>query len=217
MSRLPTLHAAITGTLELALNRALELDPTGRRDLLRALTGPVCFEVSEPVAMTICLQGTRRGVSVSGVRPDHPALVIAGRPLALAALAVGDDRAIADGRLSVEGDTGLAHQFQQALARLDPDWEAALARYTGDIPAHFFGRRLRGAVRWSRQAMASLTASLEEYIHEETGTLPGKRELEPTFEDIDQLSLRTERLAARVERLENDVDATAGQSGTEQP
>ncbi|MFL1405626.1 SCP2 domain-containing protein [Marinobacter sp. M1N3S26] len=214
MSRIPTLHAAITGTLELALNRALELDPPGRRDLLRALTGPVCFEVSEPVAMAICLQGTRRGVRVSGLRPDDPALVIRGRPLAMAALALGDDQAISDGRLTVEGDTGLAHQFQQALAQLAPDWEAALARYTGDIPAHFIGRRIRGSVRWSRQAMASVTASLEEYIHEETGTLPGRRELEPTFEEIDQLNLRTERLTARIERLEAQ---TTGESGSETP
>lgn len=205
MSRIPTLHAAITGTLELALNRALALDPAGRRDLLKALTGPVCFEVSEPLAMTLCLQGTHRGVMVSGLRPDTPALVIRGRPLALAALALGDDQAISDGRLSVEGDTGLAHQFQRALARLDPDWEAALAGYTGDIAAHFIGRRIRGAVRWSRQAMASVTASLEEYIHEETGALPGQRELEPTFEAIDQLSLRTDRLDARVRRLEDSA------------
>lgn len=217
MSRIPTLHAAITGTLELALNRALELDPPGRRDLLKALTGPVCFEVSEPVSMIICLQGTRRGVTVTGSRPDDPALVIRGRPLALAALAIGDNDAIGDGRLSVEGDTGLAHQFQQALARLDPDWEAALARYTGDIPAHFIGQRIRGAARWSRQAMASVTASLEEYIHEETGALPGRRELEPTFEEIDQLSLRSERLAARVEQLESRVSPSSGQSGTESP
>lgn len=214
MSRIPTLHAAITGTLELALNRALELDPTGRRDLLRALTGPVCFEISEPVAMAICLQGTRRGVRVAGVCPDAPALVIRGRPLAMAALALGDDQAISDGRLTVEGDTGLAHQFQQALAQLAPDWEAALARYTGDIAAHFIGRRIRGSVRWSRQAMASVTASLEEYIHEETGTLPGRRELEPTFEDIDQLSLRTERLSARIDRLETKA---SGPSGSETP
>lgn len=217
MSRIPTLHAAITGTLELALNRALELDPPGRRDLMRALSGPVCFEVSEPVAMAITLQGTRRGVTVSGMRPEHPALVIRGRPLALAALALGDDRALKDGRLTIEGDTGLAHQLQQALAQLDPDWEAALARYTGDIAAHIIGRQVRASVRWSRQAMASLTASLEEYIHEETGALPGRRELEPTFEDIDQLSLRSERLAARVDRLEQATAPATGPSGTESP
>lgn len=217
MSRIPTLHAAITGTLELALNRALELDPPGRRDLLRALTGPVCFEISDPVSMAISLQASRRGVVVSGVRPEHPALVVRGRPLAFAAMVTGDDQAISDGRLTVEGDTGLAHQFQQALTQLAPDWEAALARYTGDIAAHFIGRQIRSSVRWSRQAMTSLTASLEEYIHEETGTLPGKRELESTFEEIDQLSLRTERLTARIGNLEQEADSTTGQTGTETP
>ncbi|SES84716.1 ubiquinone biosynthesis protein UbiJ [Marinobacter segnicrescens] len=217
MSRIPTLHAAITGTLELALNRALELDPAGRRDLLRALAGPVCFQVSEPVNMALCLQGTSRGVTVSGLLPDDPALVIAGRPLALAALALGDDEAIHDGRLTVEGDTGLAQQFQQALANLDPDWEAALAGYTGDIPAHFIGQRIRSGVRWSRQAMGSISASVEEYIHEETGALPGRRELEPTFEAIDQLSLATERLEARIQRLEGTRHPNPDPSGTETP
>ncbi|MGM0571519.1 SCP2 domain-containing protein [Marinobacter sp.] len=217
MSRIPTLHAAITGTLELALNRALELDPAGRRDLLRALAGPVCFQVSEPVNMAICLQGTSRGVTVSGLLPDDPALVIRGRPLALAALTLGDDEAIHDGRLTVAGDTGLAQQFQQALAKLDPDWEAALAGYTGDIAAHFIGQRIRNGVRWSREAMASISASVEEYIHEETGTLPGRRELEPAFEGIDQLSLATERLEARIGRLEGVGRPNPDPSGTETP
>lgn len=201
MSAAPTLHAAITGTLELALNQALDLDPAGRRDLMRALTGPVCFMVSEPLPLAITLQATRTGVQVAGVQAPDAALTLRGRPLAMVALALGDDRAIQDGRLRVEGDTALAHQFQRALARLDPDWEAALARYTGDVPAHLIGRQLRGRVRWVRNTLTSLGDSLEEYVHEETRTLPGRRELETTFSCIDDLALQQERLSARVDRL----------------
>lgn len=217
MSRTPTLHAAITGTLELALNRALALDPPGRRDLMQALSGVVCFEVSAPMGMVIALQASQKGVVVSGLPPEQPALLIRGRPLALAALALGDDRAISDGRLDVVGDTGLAHQFQRALAQLDPDWEAALARYTGDMAAHFIGRQIRASVRWSRQAVVSLTTSLEEYIHEETGALPGRRELEPVFDDIDQLHLRSERLAARIAGLEAGAGPASETPGNPTP
>lgn len=215
MSRMPTLHAAITGTLERALNKALELDPAGRRALLRALAGPVCFQIDGSVDMSISMQATDRGIAVTGLMPEKPALVIRGRPLAMAALALGDESAIHDGRLTVEGDTGLAQQFQQALAQLDPDWEAALAKYTGEIPAHFIGQRIRRAVRWSQQTRASVTASIEEYIHEETGALPGRRELEPTFDAIDQLNLATERFDARIRRLEAAGRDNPDSSGTE--
>lgn len=56
---------------------------------------------------------------------------------------------------------------------------------------------------WSRQAFSSLNANIEEYVHEESRALPGRRELEATFEDIDALSLRTERLEARVNHIES--------------
>ncbi len=215
MSRTPTLHAAITGTLELALNSALELDPPGRREFLRALDGQVCLEVSEPVALSVCLQKTRQGVQVSGVRPENPALTITGKPLALAALALGDEDVLNNGRLSVEGDFERAQQFRRAVIQLDPDWEAALARYTGDIPAHFIGRQVRAGVRWSRDALQSLSASMEEYIHEETRTLPGQRELDATFRDIDQLSLRAEQLGERIDQLETGAEPDPNHSTPE--
>jgi ubiquinone biosynthesis protein UbiJ len=71
----------------------------------------------------------------------------------------------------------------------------------GDLPAHFLARRLRSSVKWSRDARHSMASNLEEYLHEETSALPGQRELEASFQDIDSLSLRVERLAARVELL----------------
>ena len=95
---------------------------------------------------------------------------------AFAALALGDDRVFADERLQVQGDTALAHQFQRALNQLQPDWEAAMARrHIGDVPAHFLGQRIRNAAKWSRQAVSTMNANVEEYIHEESRTLPGRR------------------------------------------
>jgi ubiquinone biosynthesis protein UbiJ len=129
-------------------------------------------------------------------------LIITGRPVAFAALALGDDRVFADERLTVEGDTALAHQLQLALNQLQPDWEAAMANHIGDVPAHFIGKRIRQAVKWSRQAFSTMNANVEEYVHEESRTLPGRRELEATFQDIDELSLRTERLEARLNQLQ---------------
>ncbi|MBL3555706.1 MULTISPECIES: SCP2 domain-containing protein [Marinobacter] len=197
----PTLMSAITAIIENALNRALELDPAGKQALMSALTGPVQFSL-ESLDLTLVLQQAAGRVQVASQPAESPALVLSGRPVAFAALATGDDRVFSEGRIQVTGDTALAHQFQRAIDQLDPDWEAAMAAHIGDVPAHFIGQRLRGAVRWSRQAFGSLNANIEEYIHEESRSLPGRRELEATFTDIDHLNLQTERLEARVERLE---------------
>lgn len=197
----PTLLSAVTAIVESALNRALELDPGGKQALMSALTGPVQLSL-DAVGLTLVLQPARDRVRVASQPSETPALVLSGRPMAFAALATGDDRVFSEGRIQVTGDTAMAHQFQRAIDQLNPDWEAAMANYVGDMPAHFFGQRIRGAVGWSRQAFRSLNANIEEYIHEESQSLPGRRELEPTFMDIDQVNLQTERLEARVERLE---------------
>jgi len=202
----PTLLAALTAVVESALNRALELDPAGRKALMGALTGPVEFTLTAPLHLTFTLYQIGDRVQVGSQPAETPALQLAGKPMAFAALANGDDQVFRHSRIQVSGDTALAHQFQRALNQLEPDWEAALARHMGDVPAHFIGQRIRGAVKWSRQAFAALNANIEEYVHEESRTLPGRRELEATFEDIDQLSLHTERLEARVGLLEHHTN-----------
>ncbi len=198
----PTLMSAVTAVLERSLNRALALDPAGRQALMTALTGPVQFTVESPLQLTLALIPTDSGIQVVSQPPEAPALELAGRPMAFAALATGDDQVFSAGRIRVLGDMALAPQFQRAIDQLDPDWEAAMAEYLGDVPAHFLGQRMRGAVKWSRHAFRSLNANVEEYIHEESRSLPGRRELEATFDDIDQLSLRAERLDARIRQIE---------------
>jgi ubiquinone biosynthesis protein UbiJ len=202
----PTLQAALTRVIEGALNQALGLDPAGRAALLEALARPVQFSITEPAPLTLTLTAVGEQVSVGSSPVEEPALELTGRPLAFVALALGDNSVFASGRLTVAGDTATAHQFQRTLEQLNPDWEAALAQHIGDIPAHFIGQRLRAAIRWSKSAFSVLNANVEEYIHEESRSLPGKRELEATFGDIDQLSLQVERLDARIERLSQQYD-----------
>src|SRR5690606_12302283 len=130
---------------ERALNRALELDPAGRKALHSALTGPVQFELTQPLTLTLTLHSAGERITVASEPAEQAALVLSGSPLAFAALATGDEHVFSQQRIRVTGDTGLAHQFQRALNQLEPDWEAALAEHLGDLPAHLIGQRLRGA------------------------------------------------------------------------
>lgn len=198
----PTLLSAASAIVETALSQALTLDPSGRDALLRALAGPVQFNITAPLATSWTLARVGDQVQVRSQPDDQAVLSISGKPVAFAALALGDDRVFADERLQVAGDTALAHQLQRALDQLEPDWEAAMARHIGDVPAHLLGKSIRNAVKWSRNAFNTMNANIEEYLHEESRALPGRRELEATFEDIDDLNLRAERLEARLNQLE---------------
>lgn len=203
----PTLLAAGSAIVENALNRALELDPAGRRALLEALPGPVQFTLTAPTTAQYTLDRAGDRIRVSSQPPEQPRVSLVGRPVAFAALALGDDQVLTDGRLQVLGDTDLAHQLQHALSTLNPDWEAAMARHIGDVPAHFLGKRIRDAVKWSRQAIGSMNANLEEYLHEETRSLPGRHEVNAALDDIEALDQRAGELEARINALESrDTD-----------
>ena len=213
----PTLQAALTQVIETALNQALALDPAGRDALLAALGTAVRFEFSGlNLGLTLSSAGER--VQVASQDTGLPlSFALQGPPLAYLALAMGDTGVFKQGRLHVQGDTGQAHDFQRALQQLNPDWEAALARRIGDIPAHLIGQRLRSAGHWSRHAFTSLNSNVEEYIHEESRSLPGRHEVEARFQDIDALSLRSDRLQARIQRLEHLSNHQPDTPSSEQP
>jgi len=198
----PTLLAAATAIVETGLNQALALDPAGRQKLLTALERPVQLTITIPGTLFCSLSRNGERIRVSSQPGTEAALTLAGKPLAFVALATGDDRVFGDGRLQISGDPARAQQLQQALKQLNPDWEAAMARHMGDVPAHFLGQRIRHALSWSRQAFDTMNANIEEYVHEESRALPGRHELDATFQDINDISLRVKQLEARLQQLE---------------
>ena len=193
----------LAAIVQTALNQALQLDPAGRARFFRALEQPVRLHLTTPAPVTLTLRNNDPLVQIEAASHHDAAVHITGGPVALAAFALGDPGALTEGRLNIEGEQAIASELHQALAGLNPDWEAAMARHLGDVPAHFLGKRLRGAIQWSRQTMASLTADLEEYIHEEARTLPGRHEMAERTTDITELQQRTETLNARLADLDS--------------
>ena len=189
------------GWAQQALNRALILDPATRDDLLALLDRPLCARVDPPgLRVQVEAHGQELRLTTQSQQPG--ALTLSGSALAFATLLMGDRSVFSQGRIQVEGDVSLAQQLQRLLERLDPDWEAVLAERVGDVPAHFIGKRVREAIQWSRRAHQSLLANIDEYLHEETHTLPPRAQLEAHFGDIDALRLAVDRIEARTERLE---------------
>ena len=200
-----TLHQALIMAAENALNQAMRLDPGTHGALLDLLRRPIAVAINPPpLTLHLVSDGQRLHLQQEGA--EEPGVTLSGTPLALLSMSLGDRTALHQGRVSLTGDATLAHRLQQVLEKLEPDWEGALAEAIGDVPAHFLGQRIRQTLNWTRDAHQALLANIEDYVQEETRTLPARNEAEALLEDIGELRLDADRLDARVRQLENRSD-----------
>ncbi|MEQ6885502.1 SCP2 sterol-binding domain-containing protein [Salicola sp. Rm-C-2C1-2] len=188
-----------------ALNRALQMDPAAKDVLLSELETPVSMTL-EPFDATLTLvRSADRLALQQGVADPSADAHITATPLALLALAAGDTSGLDQGLIGVEGDSERVRHLAQRLHALAPDWEALMARTLGDVPAHVIARRLRNALHWSQQARAAIHANIEDYMHEESGLVPGRQQAQTRLRDIHALKARVDALEDRLNLLDPEA------------
>ncbi len=112
------------------------------------------------------------------------------------------DRQLDSAQLRIEGDSELATEVGKVLQQLRWDYEEDLSRLIGDIPAHqmvSFGQRAAAEARRQAESLAGMFA---EYWQEEQPLIAKRRHLEQFVRDVDTLRDDVERLAKRLEQLE---------------
>lgn len=204
----PTLHTAAVSALEAAINRALELDPASLAKL-QSLGGMVFgFHCINPELEIFLLPESAR-LRLMGFWDGEITTAIRGTASDFAKLATAEDPAAAliNGNLELQGDSTPLIELQRILSNLDMDWEAPLVNTLGDLVGHQLAQGLRGLFGWGQQASSSLARQLEEFIHEEARLAPPRQELEDFYQDVEHLSLRVERLQARMRKLEQQLDS----------
>lgn len=135
---------------------------------------------------------------------DHdadPDVVITGSLVTLALMA-GED-SIRDGSLDLTGDAATAQAFQKLLAHAKPDVEEELSKVIGDAAAHTLGEFARGVGRWARETRAIMGDNIREYLQEESRDVPSRYEVERFTKDVGALRDDVDRLAARIDRLQD--------------
>jgi ubiquinone biosynthesis protein UbiJ len=198
----PTVHTAAIATLEVAINRALELDPSGSAQLA-SLEGKI-FQfscLSPELDIYISTDGNR--LKLAGYWEGEVIAAIRGNASDFADLATATDptAALINGNLELKGDSAPLIELQKILANLDMDWEAPLVKAFGDIAGHQLAQALRGLFSWGQQASTSFLRQLEEFIHEEARLAPPRLEVEDFYQDVQQLNQRVDRLQARIRQL----------------
>jgi ubiquinone biosynthesis protein UbiJ len=198
----PALVTAVLSALENGLNRALELAPETRTQLEPFADDVFALHCTAP-ALDVYVRPGEEGLQLMGVYDGAVTTSVRGVASDFAELAMAKDPAatLINGQLELEGDSAPLLELQKILAGLDMDWEAPLVAAMGDVAGHQFAQMLRATYGWGRQATASLTRQLDEFIHEEARITPPRLELEDFYRDVQALGLQVERLASRVERL----------------
>lgn len=198
-----TVHTAALAALELAIGRALQLDPA-TFNALASLEGKCLHLHLDGPNLDFYVLPSSEGLALRGIHEAEVDTSVTGTPPDFVELIAADDAAAAliNGNIQLTGDSKPLLELQSILHNLQLDWEGELARLVGDIPAHELGRFVRQGLKIGRSVHQSLLRQLEEFIHEEGRLLPPRAELEDFYGEVDELVQRTERLAARLGRLE---------------
>lgn len=199
--------AGFTAALERAINTWLSLDPDSRARLDALDGGVVALHVTGVQATLYFVPGADR-LQVTLQYDGMPETRISGTPLALTRLGMAGETTRLPEGVRVEGDARLGQRFRDLLRGVELDWEEWLSRLTGDLLAHQLGEALRGFSGWSRRAADSLRMDVSEYLREESGALPTRGEVETFMDGVDILREDTDRLAARIARLERRLKDT---------
>ncbi len=210
LGNLTPIKPLLISLLEPAINQYLSLDDNAS-NLLSPIAGKVVAIEISSFNQTIYLCPTTTSLQILETYNDTVDAKISGSlsALGLMGLSATPMRSLFQGDVRIEGDTQVAHKFQSLFAKLDINLEAKLARYTGESFAQQFGSLFRSSRDWSQQSLTSFKLNLQEFLQEETRDLPAKPEADELFQQIDASRSDFDRLNARIDRLQNNLNSSS--------
>lgn len=197
------LQSAVLLPLELAVNQVLALDPASRTQLAALAGNTLAIELQKPeFPVFISVYPDKLRLS-----PRHEGIATAtliGTPLALAGLLLQRQplTTLQGSGVELRGSTGFVQALQKLLLQLHIDWEFHLGRLIGDVPTQLTADGTRAAGDYLQRAAQRVREDISSFVLEESRLLPAAAEQERFAEDIQTLTLRIDRAAAKVALLE---------------
>jgi ubiquinone biosynthesis protein UbiJ len=197
------LPAGLIAGLEATVNRYLRLDPdTGAR--MATLKGRCIGIDLRGLDLQLFIYPDQQGVRIEDHVDGEADTVLHGTPLGMARLGLGKstEKTLFSGAVSIDGDVETGQAFRDILDTMDIDWEEQLSRLTGDVVAHQLANMTRRAGRALGHSRRTLEQDTGEYLQEELRVLPARIETENFSAAVTRLGIDTDRLAARIKRLQ---------------
>ena len=197
-----TLKAGLLMALESAINNSLDYDPATRQKL-GSLDGKVLALACTRPNVTVYVLFVGEHVELWSLFEGASDATLSGNASAFLQLwrARKKPTALADSGVTLTGDSGVMQTIQAISRDMEIDWEALLAEHTGDIVAHQLGQAVRGAGYWLRSVRREAERLVSEYLQYETHTIPSRHDVQRFCNEVDDVTLRTDRLQARLDAL----------------
>ncbi len=202
------LNALLARAVDATLNKLLPLDPDAITRLDKLQGKSIHVHLTDWGADLYFLIG-EAGIKVSDrFGEEEVDASLSGTSFAFfnMSLAERGEDYLFKGDVRFAGEIGTAQEFQRYFRNLHIDWEEQLARLTGDIIAHQFGRGARELADWVSRTGETLRQNTGEYLQHEARVTPATIELENFFDEVANLKADTERLAQRIARLQKKAD-----------
>lgn len=197
--------------VELAINKALARDPLAQRSLTKLSGQSLLLRLTFP-ELSIGVSFSAEGITlVSEASLTQPSCEIEGAPSDLLALLLDPQQAF-ENRVQLKGDTQLATRLRELAQQLDLDWGGLLGDCIGDPAAQLLLNLISRGRSVASEASEYLFDDLNNWLHEELRVQPCRAELDDCYDQVDQLRLDTDRLRARIERLEQAADSVQAQT-----
>ncbi len=197
------INATLLTLAETSLNKLLRLSPDTVNQLSQLNSKVIAIQLTSPAA-TLSLQPSGEGIQIDQFERDDADVTLSGsgRDFFRLLTAADSSDAMFGKSITVSGDSGLATRFSKILIDAALDWEAILAQLLGDLPAYEVARYLRWKAQLYLNTGNSLMLNLEEYLKEELRILPSAPEVSQFASEVDRIRQDTERLSARIARLQ---------------
>lgn len=212
------LPGLLATSIEAAINRLLSADENSSEGLSKLDGRRVRLQLQD-LAITLDFLFTRYRVEVSLDTSAEADTAISGSMPALFAMALPDESGRWGGpgsRVKISGDATLARDVERLFSRLDPDWEAGVARFTGDVLGHQLATGLKSIAASLKSTGDNLQQMAAEYLASEQSPLAQPKEQRSFADEVDHLRDAADRLEARVRILaEKQAHAIAADPGQE--
>jgi ubiquinone biosynthesis accessory factor UbiJ len=197
----PPLRKLAGRVLETALNHVLALDPD-TQTRLNTLEGRSVQLQLRGVALALAVTVEQGRLKV-GPAPESSDLRVAATPGSLLSMLFRrHDESLPPGKVEIAGDADLARRLEKLASSFAPDFEEAFARNFGDVIGVPLAKALREGLAHARETGNHLSQDGAAWLRDEARIALAPGEVEGFLDDVDALRERTERLEARLARLE---------------
>lgn len=200
---LSLLQTALFIPVEALLNQLLRLDAASAARLA-ALEGRTLAVFVTTPAFAIYISVRNRQLHLSPLFEGEPTASLRGPASALLKVLTQSNSVhnLAPYQVELRGSTGFVQDLQTLLQDLDVDWEFHLSRIVGDLPTAAVSKTMDSGKDFIQNSVNTAKDNLHDYLAYECELFPSKTALEQFQAQLLELSLRTDRLEARIRALQ---------------